>query len=302
MARLAGLAFRYMPQSILWNARVLPFWFLTLYLLGGLAVAELFAIMAERTTGFMVTLRAALLPGPLSSWCWHSSGSGSLCGYCRANERGQRELHFLGGTAKDVSYIPGWVSWNYSGYQYLLARNCAPGRGWPEYKQIVAQLEKASKRYGCGSVMWEYHSAMNDYGTPDALTILPYWTNGCIGSMEGLYYEASATTPFHFINQSELSLQPSDPMVGIPYASSPNVALGVEHLQMLGVKYYMALNTELQAGRGRPVAQADLHLWPVQHHYRATWATARPAQKQYWKLYLVLGSPRVHPWPTSPSS
>ena len=62
--------------------------------------------------------------------------------------------------------------------------------------------------------MWEYQSEMNDYGTPDALTILPYWTNGCIGSMEGLYYEASATTPFHFINQSELSLQPSDPMVG----------------------------------------------------------------------------------------
>ena len=69
--------------------------------------------------------------------------------------------------------------------------------------------------------MWEYNSTMNNYGTPDALTILPYWTNGCIGSMEGLYYEASATTPFHFIDQSELSLQPSDPMVGLPYASSP---------------------------------------------------------------------------------
>ena len=87
---------------------------------------------------------------------------------------------------------------------------------------------------------------MNDYGTPDALTILPYWTNGCIGSMEGLYYEASATTPFHFLDQNELSLQPSNPMVGLPYGSAPNVALGVEHLQMLGVKYYMALNTAIQ--------------------------------------------------------
>ena len=65
LAVLAALAFRFMPQSILWNARVLPFWFLALYILGGLAVAELYAIMAERTTNFMVTLRAALLPAPL---------------------------------------------------------------------------------------------------------------------------------------------------------------------------------------------------------------------------------------------
>ena len=141
--------------------------------------------------------------------------------------------------------IPSWITWNYSGYQDGCPQACSKSR-WPEYQDIVNQLQKASRTYGCGSVMWEYQSQMNDYGTPDALTILPYWTNGCIGSMEGLYYEASATTPFHFINQSELSLQPSNPMVGLPYASAPNVALGVQHLQMLGVKYYMALNTELQ--------------------------------------------------------
>ena len=35
--------------------------------------------------------------------------------------------------------------------------------------------------------------------------LLPYFTDGCIGSMEGLYFESSTTTPFHFLNQSELS-------------------------------------------------------------------------------------------------
>ena len=35
--------------------------------------------------------------------------------------------------------------------------------------------------------------------------LLPFWTDGCIGSMEGLYFEASATTPFHFLNEAELS-------------------------------------------------------------------------------------------------
>ena len=38
-----------------------------------------------------------------------------------------------------------------------------------------------------------------------ALMLLPHWTDGCIGSMEGLFFEASATTPFHFLTQVELS-------------------------------------------------------------------------------------------------
>ena len=39
--------------------------------------------------------------------------------------------------------------------------------------------------------------------------LLPYWTNGCIDSMEGLLFESSTTTPYHFINQAELSAAPS---------------------------------------------------------------------------------------------
>ncbi len=302
MAVLAALAFRFMPQSILWNARVLPFWFLALYLLGGLAVAEAYAIMAERTTNFMVTLRAALLPAPLIVlvlvFIWVGFPLRILPGeHATANG----DYSFLGIPQKSASFIPGWVTWNYSGYQAGCPQSCAKTR-WPEYQQIVAQLEKASQTYGCGNVMWEYQSEMNDYGTPDALTILPYWTNGCIGSMEGLYYEASATTPFHFINQSELSLQPSDPMVGIPYASAPDVALGVQHLQMLGVKYYMALNTELQdQAAADPSLKLISTFGPFYINYTGSGGSGPSGtQKQYWKLYLVKGSDRVHPLANQP--
>jgi hypothetical protein len=302
MAVLAALAFRFMPQSILWNARVLPFWFLALYLLGGLAVAEAYAIMAERTTNFMVTLRAALLPAPLIVlvlvFIWVGFPLRILPGE-HATANGNYE--FLGIPQKSVSFIPGWITWNYSGYQSGCPQSCAKTR-WPEYQQIVTQLEKASKTYGCGNVMWEYQSEMNDYGTPDALTTLPYWTNGCIGSMEGLYYEASATTPFHFIDQSELSLQPSDPMVGIPYASSPDVALGVQHLQMLGVNYYMALNTELQQqAAADPSLKLISTFGPFYVSYSGSGGSGPSGtQKQFWKLYLVQGSPRVHPLANQP--
>ena len=53
--------------------------------------------------------------------------------------------------------------------------------------------------------MWEHEEQHDRYGTPMALMLLPFWTDGCIGSMEGLYFEASATTPYHFLNQDELS-------------------------------------------------------------------------------------------------
>src|SRR6185295_1361352 len=62
------------------------------------------------------------------------------------------------------------------------------------------------------------------------LMLLPFWTDGCIGSMEGLYFEASATTPFHFLNQDELSTAPSNAQRDLPYvAGAPTadqIALG----------------------------------------------------------------------------
>ena len=308
MAVLAAVAFRYDPQSILWNARVLPFWFLTLYMLAALSVAELYAVLAERWTSFSVTMRAAALPGPLLvlllALAWVGFPLRVLPGE-KAGPSGSYQ--FLGIPQQSASYIPSWISWNYSGYQYtcsMAGSSCDTGdvkTRWPEYQQIVAEMEALSHKYGCGNLMWEYSSTMNDYGTTDALTILPYWTNGCIGSMEGLYYEASATTPFHFINQSELSLQPSDPMVGLPYASSPNVALGVQHLQMLGVKYYMAINPELQQqAAADPSLRLVATLGPYSINYSGTNGGPSGTQSQHWDIYLVKDAPRVHPLANQP--
>ncbi len=311
MAVLAAVAFRFMPQSILWNARVLPFWFLCLYMLAALGVAEIYLTCAERLTNFSVTLRAASLPAPLFvlvlALIWVGFPLRILPG---EHPGANGDYYWLGVVNKSESFIPSWISWNYSGYQAGCHTrgvqvpadpgSCEKTR-WPEYTEIVAELKSLAKTYGCGNVMWEYQSQMNNYGTPDALTMLPYWTDGCIGSMEGLYYEASATTPFHFIDQSELSLQPSDPMVGLPYASAPDVALGVEHLQMLGVKYYMALNTELQQqAAADPNLMLLATLGPFDINYAGNSGGPTGMQKQYWKFYLVQDSPRVHPLADQP--
>ena len=73
---------------------------------------------------------------------------------------------------------------------------------------------RSGSRRRCGS-----SDPINYYGTSLALELLPYWTKGRIGSMEGLYFESSATTSFHFLTVSELAAHPSNPVRGLVYGS-----------------------------------------------------------------------------------
>ena len=96
--------------------------------------------------------------------------------------------------------VTNWSSYNYEGYEGQAS--------YPEYRSIIQTMEAVGRRYGCGRAMWEYSDSENRFGTPEALMLLPYWTNGCIDSMEGLLFESSTTTPYHFLNQAELSAGP----------------------------------------------------------------------------------------------
>ena len=150
------------------------------------------------------------------------------------------------------------------------------------------------KRYGCGRAMWEYSASENRFGTPEALMLLPYETNGCIDSMEGLLFESSATTPYHFLNQAELSAGPSEPEVGLPYGSL-NVTLGVQHLQLLGVKYFIAETPQVeQEAAVDPSLQLVAKTGPWTYNYGGTNTTTT------WNIYLVKDSPLVTPLVNDP--
>ena len=94
------------------------------------------------------------------------------------------------------SFVRSWARWNYTGYEGKDA--------YAEYRDLILTMEEVGEEHGCGRSFWEYEKEINRYGTPMALMLLPHWTDGCIGSMEGLFFEASATTPFHFLTQVEL--------------------------------------------------------------------------------------------------
>ena len=181
------------------------------------------------------------------------------------------------------SFVPSWASWNYSGYQ------AKPG--WPEYQRLMVAMNSVGKSYGCGPAMWEYNSNENNFGTPMALMLLPFWTHGCVDSMEGLFFESSATTPYHFLNQSELSYSPSDAMAGLPY-SGLNVSLGVKHLQMLGVKYYMTFSPSVKQQASK---DPNLLLLKTVPAVSPSLSQSGSVLGQSWNIYLVRGAQSVVP-------
>jgi hypothetical protein len=297
MAALALLIFRYAPQARLWNARVLPFWFLCLYLLAGVGVAEGGALLLEPLRGGPVPawsrISTLLLPivAAVAVWIWVGFPLHALPGGSTNPRTGK--YTWLAFSNSDSSFIPAWANWNYSGYQSPTKSRRA------EYFGLIDTMTKLGQTVGCGRAMWEYEPGLDQMGTPDALMLLPYWTHSCIGSMEGLYYESSATTPYHFINAAELSLQPSDPVRGLNYPATPNVADGVRHLQLLGVKYYMALTPETQS---QADTNPDLRLvatsgpWPESY----SGGTQSAVKSRTWKIYEVSNSQIVAPLVNQP--
>jgi hypothetical protein len=169
--------------------------------------------------------------------------------------------------------VTSWSAFNYAGYQAQAA--------WPEYHDLMSTMTRTAHQHGCGRAMWEYDSGEQRFGTPMALMLLPYWTHNCVQSMEGLFFESSATTPYHFLNQAELSSAPSNPQVGLTYGVL-NVALGVQHLQMLGVKYYIAFSANTLAQ-----AQADPDLQLVAQ------TKAWPSPGVRWSIFSIKDSPLV---------
>jgi hypothetical protein len=282
-----ALAFVFLPQWRLWNARLLPFWYLVVYWLAAIGLAEIARALGQvlspdpRTPKRAPTLLAAplvllLLGGFLAGQLRNSPGGGTNPD---GSYRLLRSVGIPGLVSVDVpellavdvsgrNFVTDWARWNYSGYERKDA--------YPEYRGIVDTMARLGEENGCGRSLWEYAPDLNDYGTPMALMLLPHWTEGCIGSMEGLYFEASSTTPFHFLVQSELSAEPSRAQRDMPYREL-DVDAGVDHLQLLGVRYYLARSDEA-------IAAADGHrdLRPV-------------AADGPWRVYEVADSELVEP-------
>jgi len=227
-----------LPDGRLWNARVLPFFYMSVHLwaaYGATWLVRPFAVMMRdlfRLRG--LTARRVYVPV-----------TAIVIGAV---------LVITSTTAA------GWIKWNYSGYE---------GKAnWLEYKQILDFLDTLEPQ---GRVMTEHGQKIDEFGTPRAFEIIPYWTKQ--DTMEGTLMEASYTAAFHFINQAELSEQASNAIIGVDYPGV-DVHRGLTHLQLMNIPYLITfvnpdmderVTTEVQEdGRATELAVfGDYHLFRI---------------------------------------
>ena len=298
-----AVLFRYSPQFRLWNARALPFWFLSINFLaafGAVQIPKLIGALIKR----YAEPRRPIAGGPVLGAGFAAFATFVGLGLPLNLVPGSLPVpdvkngHLgvqLARDSADSNPGPGWAAYNFAGYE---------ARAWNEYKTFMDEANRIGRDNGCGRALWEYdNDRLNSYGTTLSLMLLPYWTKGCIGSVEGVYFESSATAPFHWLTAAHISAPetknpdgskkysgPSNPQrflryppVGFPTEEFPKYFdTGVHKMQMEGVRYYVSI-TDLAA----------------------TTASAHPLLRRVggtgpFNVYEVSGSELVAPLDTEP--
>ena len=275
---LGGLLFRFwedIQATPAWNLRFLPFWYLGVFLLMGLGVAELIrgaAWLARRTWVARNDIEAR-----------NSSSTRAISVAVAASLTILLAVGALVSVDRNKSFLPYWIRWNFRGYEDTRGDGATPPKQYDEYRAIISTADALAP----GRLLWEGNSQLNVYGSPLALMLLPYWTHGRISSMEGVYYEASATTPYHFMATAALAApgNASGAVRGIRYRTQTDFALGVRWLQVLGVRY-LAVHSDAS----KQLADGDQRLRLV-----ATSPDLDHAAPTGWSFYRVANSKLVAP-------
>jgi hypothetical protein len=253
--------------GLLWNPRILPFFYLLRYFLFAIGIYEAVAFVARVMSLERLARQALTRHGSddeaqfaqiSSARTKVSFNLGVLVafvvatfvvigfrfqelpfGSVKTNAAGKSEYVWgpIRGASSNDGFVDGWARWNFTGYEGKSA--------YGEYHDVVRTMKSlgADPSQGCGRAVWENNGELNKYGTTMGLMLLPFWTDGCIGSMEGLFFEAAGTTPYHFITAAAMSKQSSNPVRELRYDNN-DAAKGVAYMRALGVKYFMGFTPE----------------------------------------------------------
>ena len=270
--------------GMLWNPRLLPFLYLLRYMLMMIGLYELVVGLGRvasllRVANYALAKESFESVAPLVSLrniaqfnMWWATATAMVVvsvigfrfqelpfGKLVSDSAGAMQYKWgpISTNASNDGFVDGWARWNFTGYEGKSA--------YAEYHDLVKTMKSLGDdtAHGCGRALWESSGELNKYGTTMSLMLLPHWTKGCIGSMEGLNFEASGTTPYHFITSAAMSKQSSNPVRELRYDNN-NAGLGVRYMQELGIKYYLAFTKEA-------IAQANLQAALVEVNRSGPW-------------------------------
>ncbi|MGI9644931.1 MAG: hypothetical protein ACR2O6_06440 [Ilumatobacteraceae bacterium] len=238
--------------GLLWNPRLLPFIYFTRYLLMVIGILEVITWVVNAVRQRVASSQLSVTESALGA---AAIGLSLLLVFGWMYEKLPGGSHVTDGEASVYAWGPfrkgpetgravadGWTRYNWQGYE---------GRtDYPEYNAVVNTMDDIGETRGCGRALWENNSDNSQYGTTMALMLLPHWTDGCISSMEGLFFEASGTTPYHFLTAAAVSESSSNPVRQLRYTNNDG-AVGVQHMDDLGVRYLMVRTDAAKVEAGR---------------------------------------------------
>jgi hypothetical protein len=257
------------PRGHIWNLRLQPPWMLSRSLLAALGVGELARVARRAVLGPVIALGAVVLAVSVT---W-----GVLPGLQRyekhVGNRVDLDVSFLGLPRIRTTFVRTWAATGFGGYErYPRAK---------EFEQLLSTMRSVGKQSGCGRALWEMDDTQQRYGSPLALEILPYSTSGCIQSSRGLWVDSSATDPYVELAESSLSLHPLRYDRGLPYGTF-DPKIGVQQLQALGVRYFLALSPEVANGVASQAGVTEI-------------ASSGP-----WRVFRIANADLVAPLPGEP--
>ena len=193
----------------IWNARLLPYIYITAFFIAGYALFVLFGflmIYLKRYKNYISKI-AMLLFVPLIA------------------------ITVFAVIMPLQPKASGWASYNYSGYETKPY--------WKIYSLMMEYIKtKPEGRY----MVEQDHDNLSKLGTTRAFELIPFWTDSSV--MEGLLVEGSFTSPFHFVNQALLSKKPSNAIPGLKQPPM-NINTGIQNLKMMNIGYMIASSPEV---------------------------------------------------------
>jgi tetratricopeptide (TPR) repeat protein len=157
-----------------------------------------------------------------------------------------------------VSYIPGWIQWNYSGFEAK-----AP---WPILRDLTRYLRGDFRD---PRVVYEHSPSNEALGTVRVFENLPLFSGR--PTLEGLYMQSSLSTPFVFYLQSEISKHISCPLPSWG-CTRLNLGRGIDHLRMFNVSQFIVRSPEVKElaaahpGLERQASFGDYDVYRVRDH------------------------------------
>ena len=231
--------FFYGPEGALWNGRLVPFFNLGLIILFFKIIEEKSELLTSKISGKYLIILFYLICSSFFIFNyfqkWHAIYAVtvyfvaflvmiSLIITIRIPKYGLG-ITLIALVLSSVNFLPHWLNWNFTGYDQK--------DNWSDITNLYSELNQLEP----GRIMWEPNSDLNKYGTPMVLMTIPMFTNH--ESVEGLYFDSSITTPFHFVTVSGLAESPSNPVGGLSYING-DFNRGVRYMKELGVDYFIS--------------------------------------------------------------